>query len=187
MESTTANARVAAAMAYASSIDKDTKLDRLDIMKAYIEGGTVNEAITACGQQPADSIPPVSIHYDEQGKPDGIRVTGCGLDFVLALHDEFDGEDVTYEKAEKCSLPDEMMARLYGIHRKEINRLMEEAGGEPLEDWYWTKTPASEVFGAYNVCHRLLFHGSNGTLSGGNLRVHTDRVRVSLALNTKNP
>ena len=186
MESTTANARVAAAMAYASSIDKDTKLDRLDIMKAYIEGGTVNEAMTACDQQPADSIPPVSIHYDEQGKPDGIRVTGCGLDFVLALHDEFDGEDVTYEKAEKCSLPDEMMARLYGIHRKEINRLMEEAGGEPLEDWYWTKTPASEVFGASNVCHQLIFSGTYGNLYY-HYRINDGRVRVSLALNTKNP
>lgn len=173
-------------MAYASSIDKDTKLDRFDIMKAYIEGGNVQEAMSSCGQQPADSIPPVSIHYDEQGKPDGIRVTGCGLDFVLALHDEFDGEDVTYEKAEKCSLPDEMMARLYGIHRKEINRLMEEAGGEPLEDWYWTKTPASEVFGAGHVSLQLFFTGTNGNLSS-NDRFYSNRVRVSLALNTKNP
>lgn len=185
MENNTNNARVAAAMAYASSIDKDTKLDRLDIMHAYIAGGTVNEAMAACGQQPADTIPPVSIHYDEQGNPDGIRVTGCGMDFILALHDEFDGEDVTYEKAEKCSLPDEMMARLYGIHRKEINRLMKEAGGEPLEDWYWTKTQASEVFGAGNVSSQLVFNGSGGYLYYYS-RVYSIRVRVALALNTAN-
>ena len=122
--------------------------------------------------------------YGEDGKPDGIRVVGCGLDFVLALHDEFDGEDVTYEKAEKCSLPDEMMARLYGIHRKEINRLMEEAGGEPLEDWYWTKTPASEVFGARIVHIQLFFYGASGGLGSGT-RVNNYRVRVALALNTK--
>ncbi len=179
------NTRIAAAMAYASSIDKDTKLDRFDIMKAYIEGGNVQEAMSACGQRTADTIPPVSIHYDEQGNPDGIRVIGCGLDFVLALHDEFDGEDVTYEKAEKCSLPDEMMARLYGIHRKEINRLMKEAGGEPLEDWYWTKTPASEVFGAGDV-GELIFYGAVGDLDGNYYRLSSYRVRVSLALNTAN-
>lgn len=91
MESTTVNARVAAAMAYASSIDKDTKLDRLDIMHAYIAGVTFNEAMASCGQQPADGIPPVSIHYGEDGNPDGIRVCVLDEDFIIALHDAFDG------------------------------------------------------------------------------------------------
>lgn len=154
----------------------------IEIMKAYMKGA---EQFRSNGQQPADSIPPVSIHYDEQGNPDGIRVTGCGMDFVLALHDEFDGEDVTYEQAEKYSLPDEMMARLYGIHRKEINRLMEEAGGEPLEDWYWTKTPAKEVFGAASVNDQLIFIGTYGLLNSDYHRVHSYRVRVAPALNTK--
>lgn len=151
----------------------------IEIMKAYMKGA---EQFRSNGQQ--STTPPVSIHYGEDGKPDGIRVVGCGLDFVLALHDEFDGEDVIYEKAEKCSLPDEMMARLYGIHRKEINRLMEEAGGEPLEDWYWTKTPAKEVFGAGNVYSQLLFYGTYGTLIN-DYRISSHRVRVALALNTK--
>jgi hypothetical protein len=149
------------------------------IMKAYMKGA---EQFRSSGQ--AEKVEAISIHYGEDGKPDGIRVVGCGLDFVLALHDEFDGEDVTYEKAEKCSLPDEMMARLYGIHRKEINRLMEEAGGEPLEAWYWTKTPAEEVFGAYSVNRQLIFNGTGGHLDY-NCRLSNYRVRVALALNTK--
>lgn len=149
------------------------------IMKAYMKGA---EQFRSNGQP--STIEPVSIHYGEDGKPDGIRVVGCGLDFVLSLHDEFDGRDVPYKEAEKCELPDEMMARLYGIHRKEINRLMVEAGGEPLEDWYWTKTPASEVFGATNVGYQLFFGGTCGNLSSLN-RVYSNRVRVALALNTK--
>lgn len=182
MESTTANARVAAAMAYASSIDKDTKLDRLDIMKAYIEGGTMNEAMAACGQQPTDSIPPVSIHHGEDGKPDGIRVCALDEDFIIALHDEFDGEDVNFEKASTVSLFTEKQVFLYYYYLDDINRLMEEAGGEPLDGaWYWTKTPS-----AYYVNLQLFFSGSYGTLRTS-LRLNTLRVRVSLALNTKNP
>ena len=169
-------------MAYASSIDKDTKLDRLDIMKAYIEGGTVNEAITACGQQPADSIPPVSIHHGEDGKPDGIRVCALDEDFIIALHDEFDGEDVNYEKASTVSLFTEKQVYLYYYYLDDINRLMEEAGGEPLDDaWYWTKTPS-----ALSVNGQLIFYGTYGHLSYDG-RIYYSRVRVSLALNTKNP
>lgn len=124
---------------------------------------------------------PVSIYCDEQGNPEGIRVTGCGMDFILALHDEFNGKYVTYKEAEKYSLPDEMMARLYGIYRKEINSLMVAAGGEPLKGWYWTKTPASEVFGATYVHSQLFYHGTNGGL-GGSDRFISLAVRVALAL-----
>lgn len=124
---------------------------------------------------------PVSIYCDEQGNPEGIRVTGCGMDFILALHDEFNGKYVTYKEAEKYSLPDEMMARLYGIYRKEINSLMVAAGGEPLKGWYWTKTPASEVFGAYGVSLRLVYHGTYGNL-GSSYRISSFAVRVALAL-----
>lgn len=124
---------------------------------------------------------PVSIYCDEQGNPEGIRVTGCGMDFILALHDEFNGKYVTYKEAEKYSLPDEMMARLYGIYRKEINSLMVAAGGEPLKGWYWTKTPASEVFGASNVYGQLIIHGAGGSLNNFG-RIGSNAVRVALAL-----
>lgn len=179
------NTRIAAAMAYASSIDKDTKLDRFDIMKAYIEGGNVQEAMSACGQRTADTIPPVSIHYDEQGDPDGILVQSLDEAFVIALHDEFNGERVDYEKASTVSLPSLKQARLYGVYLKEINDLLDEVGGDRLEDgWYWTKTPAEELFGALSVTNQMIFHGTGGNLNL-NSRISTYRVRVSLALNTK--
>ena len=123
---------------------------------------------------------PVSIHYDENGDPDGIRVCALDEDFLIALHDEFDGEDVTFDKAKTVSLFTDKQVYLYYYYLDDIVRLMKEAGGDPLDDvWYWTKTPS-----ARNVTYQLIFYGSNGYLYYYS-RFNTYRVRVSLALNTK--
>ncbi len=178
MKSNTNNEKIAGAMAYASGIDKNTRLDRLDIMKAYLEGAAANDATAVCGQQPDDSIPPVSIRYDEQGNPDGIRVQTLDEAFILALHDE--GE-MDYEKAKAYELPTAKQARIYGAYLDEINEALDEAGGDRLEeDFYWTKTPS-----AGNVGRQLIFYGPYGSL-GSNKRCISLRVRVSLALNTAN-
>ena len=123
---------------------------------------------------------PVSIHYDENGDPDGIRVCALDEDFLIALHDEFDGEDVTFDKANTVSLFTDKQVYLYYYYLDDIVRLMEEAGGDPLDDvWYWTKTPS-----AYSVGFQLIFHGAYGYLTN-DTRIGTYRVRVSIALNTK--
>ena len=125
---------------------------------------------------------PVSIHYDENGDPDGIRVCALDEDFLIALHDEFDGEDVTFDKANTVSLFTDKQVYLYYYYLDDIVRLMEEAGGDPLDDvWYWTKTPS-----AYSVYTQLIFNGTYGDLSGS-IRVHTYGVRVSLALEFEKP
>ena len=151
----------------------------------------IHEWLTADTDQKPINLPPigvtapVSIHHGEDGKPDGIRVCALDEDFIIALHDEFDGEDVNYEKASTVSLFTEKQVYLYYYYLDDINRLMEEAGGEPLDDvWYWTKTPS-----AFSVSGQLIFHGTCGNLSnaGSSYRIGTYRVRVSLALNTKNP
>lgn len=124
---------------------------------------------------------PVSIHYDENGDPDGIRVCALDEDFLIALHDEFDGEDVTFDKAKTVSLFTDKQVYLYYYYLDDIVRLMKEAGGDPLDDvWYWTKTPS-----AYSVYLQLIFYGTDGSLSSNGHRISTNRVRVSLALNTK--
>lgn len=123
---------------------------------------------------------PVSIHYDENGDPDGIRVCALDEDFLIALHDEFDGEDVTFDEAKTVSLFTDKQVYLYYYYLDDIVRLMKEAGGDPLDDvWYWTKTPS-----AYSVHDQLRFYGVRGYL-GTDPRIYTRRVRVSLALNTK--
>ena len=152
-----------------------------DLNKAKQIHQWLNEA-PEDGTQAAETRKPVSIHHGEDGKPDGIRVCAIDEDFIIALHDEFDGEDVNYEKASTVSLFTEKQVYLYYYYLDDINRLMEEAGGEPLDDaWYWTKTPS-----ALSVSSQLIFYGTRGSLITYG-RFNSVRVRVSLALNTKNP
>ena len=123
---------------------------------------------------------PVSIHYDENGNPDGVRVCALDEDFILALHDEPCGL-VNYSKAKKFSLPTRKMVNLYSYYIHEIQAAMVEAGGEKLIGWYWTSTPADELFGAVNVSGQLGFGGASGGLSGSG-RIGSRQVRVALAL-----
>lgn len=146
----------------------------------------IHEWITSDNIQEPTTLPPigvtapVSIHYGEDGNPDGIRVCALDEDFIIALHDEFGGEDVNYEKASTVSLFTDKQVYLYYYYLDDINRLMEEAGGEPLDDvWYWTKTKS-----AYYVHAQLIFTGTIGHLNSST-RIDTNRVRVSLALNTE--
>ena len=148
----------------------------------------VHEWLTADTDQKPINLPPigvtapVSIHHGEDGKPDGIRVCALDEDFIIALYDEFDGECVNYEKASTVSLFTEKQVYLYYYYLDDIKRLIEEAGGEPLDDaWYWTKTPS-----AYSVGYQLVFSGTGGGLNGNGGRIRTLRVRVSLALDYDN-
>ena len=125
---------------------------------------------------------PVTVHYDEQGNPDGIRIRTLDEDFILALHDEFNGKEVAFAKTKNLSLPNEKMFRLIGAYRKEVKQLLIEAGGDPLIGWYWSSTPAEELFGAYTAYFQLVCYGPYGDLDISS-RIHTNQVRVALALN----
>ena len=125
---------------------------------------------------------PVTIHYDEQGNPDGIRICTLDEDFILALHDEFNGKEVTFAKTKNLSLPNEKMFRLIGAYRKEVKQLLIEAGGDPLIGWYWSSTSAEELFGANYANRQLICDGTFGYL-GSNTRIDAYQVRVALALN----
>ena len=146
-----------------------------DLNKAKQIHQWLNEA-PEDGAQAAETRKPVSIHYDEDGNPDGILIQTLDEAFILALHDE--GE-MDYEKAKAFELPTAKQAHIYGAYLDEINEALDEAGGDRLEeDWYWTKTPS-----ALNVNAQLIFYGTRGL---GGRRSGSCRVRVSLALNTAN-
>lgn len=148
-----------------------------DLNKAKQIHQWLNEA-PEDGAQAAETRKPVSIHYDEDGNPDGILIQTIDEAFILALHDE--GE-MDYEKAKAFELPTAKQAHIYGAYLDEINEALDEAGGDRLEeDWYWTKTPS-----ALYVYSQLVFHGAYGYL-GSSTRCGSNRVRVSLALNTAN-
>ena len=148
-----------------------------DLNKAKQIHQWLNEAPEG-GAQAAETRKPVSIHYDEDGNPDGILIQTLDEAFILALHDE--GE-MDYEKAKAFELPTAKQAHIYGAYLDEINEALDEAGGDRLEeDWYWTKTPS-----AVSVVTQLFFYGTCGTLGNYN-RCGSYRVRVSLAFNTAN-
>lgn len=148
-----------------------------DLNKAKQIHQWLNEA-PEDGAQAAETRKPVSIHYDEDGNPDGILIQTLDEAFILALHDE--GE-MDYEKAKAFELPTAKQAHIYGAYLDEINEALDEAGGDRLEeDWYWTKTPS-----ARSVSVQLIFYGTDGHLNF-NYRFISYRVRVSLALNTAN-
>ena len=129
-------------------------------------------------QHQEEAKKPVSIHYGADGKPDGILVQTLDEAFILALHDE--KGLMTYDKAKKYDLPTAKQAHLYGAYLDEINKALDEAGGDRLMGWYWTKTPS-----AGNVYYQFIFDGATRTLSS-NYRCFSYRVRVSLALEYDN-
>jgi len=58
---------------------------------------------------------------------------------VIAMKDEYNGKDVPWSKAKgRTATRDEWYIILYW--KDEINQLLEEHGGDPLEGWYWTDT-----------------------------------------------
>lgn len=132
----------------------------------------------------ADRTNHIMPYYDNEGNIFGVRLKfkDLGVDFVIKLHDEFDGKEVTFAKTKDLSLPDEKMVRILGLYRKEVNQLLKELGGDPMEGWYWASTPAEEVFGASYVGGQLVCYGTSGTLNGIR-RIYASQVRVALALN----
>ena len=107
----------------------------------------------------------ITIHKDSDGKIDGVRVQAMDEDFLIALHDRYEGEEVTLAQATKgSSLPDWPMIKVWLCLCLEINRALKEAGGEPMKGWYWTKWRANLVFGD-DASGYLIFEGKEGYLN----------------------
>lgn len=106
----------------------------------------------------------ITIQKDAEGKPTGVRVQTLGEDFLIALHDNFGGEEVTFSKAESILLPDSPMVMALYWCLGDVNEKLKEAGGQPLRGWYWSKTYANIVFGD-NVPGRLVFEANRITLN----------------------
>ena len=94
----------------------------------------------------------IKIHFDADNNPDGVRVTLGDEDFIIALHDSFDGKEKTWNKAmEALSKKGQTMfskkqGYLIAAYTDEINAALKLAGGEPLSGWYWTSTELSVTY-----------------------------------------
>lgn len=107
---------------------------------------------------------PVSIHYDAEGNPDGVRVKTLDEDFVIALEDAEQGREMNWATAmEKYGnvLPNKKQASIVCAYLDEIKKAMKEAGGDNLDGWYWT---CAEYYGndawLYDGCYGELYNGS---------------------------
>ena len=82
--------------------------------------------------------------YFENGVFAGVRVTLGDEDFVIAPKDFRNGKEMDWQEAVdalKANGLDTFNYRqicLTMAYRKEINDILEENGGDSLDNWYWT-------------------------------------------------
>lgn len=128
----------------------------------------------ACTNQADSAITPVSIHYDIHGKPDGVRVCVADEDFIIELHDAFDGEGVEWNEIEKIGRNTFSFRQACFVcaYYKEINKALVEVGGDPFQDhWYWTNETAE-----YDAGNVRIFNGALGSLHNSR-KYYSYRVR----------
>lgn len=91
-----------------------------------------------------------SIHFDELGDPDGIKLTVNGKKLLIDLTDSHKGEYVDYDEAMLDYLPTEQQAYFILAFIGDINDRLREAGGEPISGSYFTsqyKEGVVQIFG----------------------------------------
>lgn len=85
-----------------------------------------------------NTIKPVSIRYNEDGQPDGVRIRTLDEDFTIALHDACD-HDLTADEARALGQAMTLkQAHILCAYLDEVQQTLEDAGGDRLDGWYIT-------------------------------------------------
>lgn len=85
-----------------------------------------------------NTIKPVSIRYNEDGQPDGVRIRTLDEDFTIALHDACD-HDLTADEARALGQAMTLkQAHILCAYLDEVQQTLEDAGGDRLDGWYVT-------------------------------------------------
>ena len=83
-------------------------------------------------------IKPVSVRFDDDGKPMGVRIRTIDEDFTIALHDACD-HDVTADEARSLGQAFTLkQAHILCAYLEEVQDALEDAGGDRLDGWYVT-------------------------------------------------
>lgn len=93
--------------------------------------------------------PSVSLHTDKNGDK-WIRIKAWDEDFLLSLHDMRDGnkdrftwdEAMQYADSQGWKLPSKKQWMVIDTLREQIDKIIEDNGGDKLERWYWSKSVA---------------------------------------------
>lgn len=141
------------------NLKDDEKTNSLSIIKAfangYLEGAEI-ECKPSEPTNPTTENKPVSIVI-EDSTPVGVAVQTVDERFEIALKDIDNGREMTWDDAMKFKLPTKKQAAIICAYLDDINAKLKEAGGEPLDKWYWTSSESP----AYNA---WLYYGSYGRL-----------------------
>jgi len=115
---------------------------------------------------------PVSVVYDEDKNPIGIRIKTLDEDFSLSLKN-LGGHDKQYEWKEMMELLKEKglttfnykQAHIIAAYKDEVDKLLEEVSGEPMNDHcFWS---VSECYSNFAWCYYGIY-GDVGKYSKNN-------------------
>ena len=121
-----------------------------------------------------NTIKPVSIRYNEDGQPDGVRIRTLDEDFTIALHDACD-HDLTADEARALGqAPTKKQALIICAYLDEIQDALDEAGGDRLYGWYITSAD-------YNAYYAWYFGSPNGCITYNSRSYTSFRSRPVLA------
>ena len=96
-----------------------------------------------------NTIKPVSIRYNEDGQPDGVRIRTLDEDFTIALHDAC-GHDLTADEARALGQAMTLkQAHILCAYLDEVQQTLEDAGGDRLDGWYITCADYNAVYTWY--------------------------------------
>ena len=85
-----------------------------------------------------NTIKPVSIRYNEDGQPVGVRIRTLDEDFTIALHDACD-HDLTADEARALGQAMTLkQAHILCAYLDEVQQTLEDAGGDRRNGWYIT-------------------------------------------------
>ena len=120
-------------------------------------------------------IKPVSVRFDDDGKPMGVRIRTLDEDFTIALHDACD-HDVTADEARSLGQAFTLkQAHILCAYLEEVQDALEDAGGDRLYGWYVTCS-------GYYANNTWFFNSTNGCVGSSNRYSRSFRSRPILAL-----
>lgn len=85
-----------------------------------------------------NTIKPVSIRYNEDGQPDGVRIRTLDEDFTIALHDACDHALTADEARALGQAMTLKQSHILCAYLDEVQQTLEYAGGDRLDGWYVT-------------------------------------------------
>ena len=135
---------------------KVKQVDRFTVAQAYLDGRKRSfiVAVDLANEKTSNYL---SIEQDSGCRISGIRVMALGESFVVALKDC--DKEMDWHEACKNNAPSKKQALIMNAIAKELSDLLEQAGGDRIDDckWRWTK---DEHIGS----HAWFYCGLNGKL-----------------------